>query len=211
MEYDHEAAKKQLLEMHTKISKIAVKSIVWYFNKTMRHALTGLHVDHNGIERVQKMVNGPSRVVFMPVYKSYTDFFIHTYVNNHYQMQVPFTFGNFEDTPRINLIDKWIKNSGYIMMRRGEKQSLQSHYVNQALLKEVIEHNKVTTLFQNADRLRSGKFHTRQSSDLSVKWLLEAYHDLARLKQDFYIVPIMVSYDRLFEASFLARDMVSGE
>ncbi len=38
-------AKKQLDEMNTKVTMMGVKSIIWYFNKTMRHALQGLHVD----------------------------------------------------------------------------------------------------------------------------------------------------------------------
>ena len=33
------AAKKQLNEMHSKVTLFGIKTIVWYFNKTMRHAM----------------------------------------------------------------------------------------------------------------------------------------------------------------------------
>jgi hypothetical protein len=32
------------------------------------------------------------------------------------------------------------------------------NYVNHSLLQEVLEHNVITTLFQNDERIRSGKF-----------------------------------------------------
>lgn len=36
---DFEAAKKQMNEMHTKVTLLGIKSVIWYFNKTMRHAI----------------------------------------------------------------------------------------------------------------------------------------------------------------------------
>jgi hypothetical protein len=39
------AAKMQLDEMNTKITLAGIKSMIWYFNKTMRRAIKGLNVD----------------------------------------------------------------------------------------------------------------------------------------------------------------------
>jgi len=36
---DFGAAKKQLNEMHSKITLIGVKTLIWYFNKVFRHAI----------------------------------------------------------------------------------------------------------------------------------------------------------------------------
>jgi hypothetical protein len=70
----------------------------------------------------------------MPIYKSFADAFIYLYVHHHYKMDMPFMFGNYEDTPRIKLFEKWLTMAGYIYSRRSFNQSLQSRYVNSALL-----------------------------------------------------------------------------
>ena len=87
---------------------------------------------------------------------------------------------------------------------------MQSNYINSALLSQIIEHNKVTTLFQNGDRFRSGKIYHRSGAELSVKWLLDAYINLQKLT-DLTIVPVMISYDRIFEQGNLSQEMITGE
>lgn len=126
-------------------------------------------------------------------------------------METPFTLGNFEDTPRIQVFDKWLKQAGYIFARRSVDQDLQSSYVSSALLREVIENNKVTTVFQNAFRHRSGKQSHQVFPDLAIKWLLDAYVSMPSSANDLTIVPVMVSYDRIFEAQNLAFEMVNGQ
>jgi len=54
----------------------------------------------------------------MPQYKSFADFFILAYTLAVHNIELPFTVGNKEDTPRIPLIDKLLKGSGYIFARR---------------------------------------------------------------------------------------------
>lgn len=56
--------------------------------------------------------------MLLPIYKSFSDFFVLTYVLHHYEIEQPFTFGNLEDKPRITLFDKWMSYSGYIHSRR---------------------------------------------------------------------------------------------
>lgn len=83
----------------------------------------------------------------MPIYKSMADAFIYIYIHNHFNLEAPFIFGNKEDTPPIKLFEKWLKSAGYIYSRRSYNQSVQSRYVNSAMLKEIIENNKLTMVF----------------------------------------------------------------
>lgn len=49
------------------------------------------------------------------------------------------------------------------------------------------------------------------SSSMSVRWLLEAFQFFSKISgKNIVIVPVMISYDRKFEASNLATEMVSG-
>lgn len=134
--------------MHAYISGAGTKALLWYFNKTMRLGVRGLHVDTRGVDLVKSLTGGNNRVVLMPLYKSFGDFFINQYVNHKFGIEGGFTFGNFEDTPRFRGIKNgWLNKSGYIFARRNEDQSLQSHFINSSLLTEIIDNNKVTTLF----------------------------------------------------------------
>lgn len=45
----------------------------------------------------------------MPIYKSFADFFIYAYINNHFNVEMPFVFGNIEDVPNIKFFEKWLK------------------------------------------------------------------------------------------------------
>lgn len=48
------------------------------------------------------------------------------------------------------------------------------------MLKEIIEDNQLTLVFQNSERLRTGKFYRRTTADLSVQWLIDAYREMPR-------------------------------
>ena len=154
-----------------------------------------------------------SRVVFVPLYKSFGDFFIQQFVNYKHGIEPGFTFGSFEDTPKLGGIKSgWMAKSGYIYARRkAAAHSLQSSYINTELLKEIIENNSVTTLFQNKRRFRSGKLHRRQKSDLAIQWLINAAPHFAKLNLNVMIIPVMISYDRLYEQNDIARKMISGK
>jgi len=63
---------------------------------------------------VKSLISNNQRVVLMPLFKSFADFFILSYI--HYTQSLPqgFTFGSYEDTPRIKVFDMWLKSCGYI-------------------------------------------------------------------------------------------------
>ena len=46
---------------------------------------------------------------------------------------------------------------------------------------------------------------------MSVRWLIEAYTALQHTSMNYMIVPVMVSYDRIYEARNLTTEMISGE
>ena len=45
------------------------------------------------------------------------------------------------------IFKRLLRKSGYIFSRRSHKQSVQSRYINSAMLKEIIENNKLTMVF----------------------------------------------------------------
>lgn len=40
------------------------------------------------------------------------------------KVDIPFTYGNLEDTPRLATVDNFIRNAGYILSARKATQSL---------------------------------------------------------------------------------------
>jgi glycerol-3-phosphate O-acyltransferase len=118
-----------------------------------------MHVDVKGLNRIKDMTaNRKTRIVFMPIYKSYGDPLILHYLNFWADIELGFTFGNFEDSPKVGFVDRLLKRIGTILIRRNPKNSLSNvtrrgidpetmNYINQSLFQEVLEHNVVTTLF----------------------------------------------------------------
>lgn len=205
-------AKKQLDMMHSRVTHIGIRTIIWYFNKMMRTAMQGLHVDKESVNKVKELLDTNHKVVLMPIFKSFADPFLYIFIHNHFGLDAPFLFGNDEDTPHIGFMDKWLKTAGYIFSRRSFNQSAQSRYVNSALLKEIVERSKLSLVFQNSERLRTGKFHRRTTADLSVTWLVDAFKSMPEaMSENITLVPVMASYDRIFETGNLTQEMVKGK
>lgn len=161
-------------------------------------------------------------MILVPVYKSYADPVMLHYIHHLQDMELGFTFGNYEDSPKIHLIDRFLKTTGTFLIRRGPQNSLSKktvssinpevmNYVYQSLLEEVVSANPITTLFQNDERIRSGKYSYPLYPDNSIRLLLKAYQRLRKYKYNIHLVPVCMNYDRLFDASYLANEMVSGK
>ena len=120
--------------MTSSVSLTGMRTLMWYFNKRMRKGIQGLWIDEQSVKMVKGLISENHKVILMPLYKSFADFFIHQFVNYTQHIQTSFTFGNFEDTPRIALMDRWLRSCGYIFSRRKNGQSLQSNYINSELL-----------------------------------------------------------------------------
>lgn len=123
------------------------------------------------------MVNASkkTRVIFLPIFKSYTDAIIMHYLTFINDLELGFTFGNDEDIPSSYVIEGILKRIGYILQKRNVSKSNQEiSYVNQALLQDVLMDNPITTVFQNDERSRSGKFSLPNYADNMVNSLLIA-------------------------------------
>lgn len=67
-------------------------------------------------------------------------------------------------------------------------------------------------MFQNDERIKSGKYNQPTVSDISVEWLMQAYHSsLNKDGKNIHLIPVAINYDRLFEIRNLATEIVSGE
>lgn len=47
-------------------------------------------------------------------------------------------------------------------------------------MKEVIEDNPLTVVYQNGARPRTGKLHAIDQSELSIQWILDSYLNMAK-------------------------------
>jgi len=89
---------------------------------------------------------------------------------------------------------------------------LSKNYTNSALLREVIDNNQLTVVFQNGFRFRSGKLRKRMSPDMSIRWILDAFQSFSKVSgKNIVIVPVMINYDKKFESGNIALEMVSGQ
>lgn len=67
-------------------------------------------------------------------------------------------------------------------------------------------------MFQNEERMRSGRFNQPTVSDLSIEWLMQAYvSSLQRDGKNVHLIPVAINYDRLFEIRNLATEIVSDD
>ena len=157
--------------------------------KVVAHLVEGIHVDIKSIDNIKNMIerNRKTRIVYVPTYKSYQDPLIMHYVNYYTDQELGFTFGHYEDSPKIKFVDNFLKRIGTFLIRRSPKNSLSNstirsmldqdvtNYINQALFQEVLENNTITTIYQNDERIRSGKINMPQEADQSIKILLKSF------------------------------------
>lgn len=119
----------------------------------------GVWVDNEGIKKIKGLMqNKKNRIILYPVYKSYTDPLILHYIHFLKDFDLGFTFGNYEDSPKIPFVDNILKKIGTILIRRDPKTSTSRHtmklmdpnmmnYVNSSLFQDVVEKNIMTTIF----------------------------------------------------------------
>ena len=75
----------------------------------------------------------------------------------------------------------------------------------------MIKKNQVTTIFQNGERYRAGKLNRQSYSDLAIRWIIDTYCRLnASNRESLVIVPVNISYDRIYESQNLALEMING-
>lgn len=124
--------------MQCVIEKRYVLPTLFYSSKLFRKLCQGLFVEQSGIETVKKLMNMNERVVLLPQYRSFADLFIMLYTLSKHNIQLPYSVGNKEDTPRVTFIDVLLKRIGYIHARRSRDQSMQESYLTQAVIREIL-------------------------------------------------------------------------
>ena len=79
-----------------------------------------MNVDTKSIEMFKKLTqeNRKTRIVIMPIYKSYIDALIMHYVNYFTDQELGFTFAHYEESHQIKFIDTFFKKIGCLPIRR---------------------------------------------------------------------------------------------
>jgi len=90
-------------------------------NRIARTTSKGMFVQQSGINKIKEYVKRNERVVLIPYFRTYTDFFALLYALWSHQIPIPFTFGNLEDTPRSKIFDTMSTSIGYIRARRSRE------------------------------------------------------------------------------------------
>jgi len=128
-------------------------------SKIFNHAIESLNIDHQGLEKIKELsLDRKTRIIFMPVYKSFADPLLLHFINYQADLELGFTFGNYEDSPKIVSVESMLRRIGCFLIKRKEQHNINVNYVNESLLHDVIEQNQFTTIFQNDERPRNGKF-----------------------------------------------------
>lgn len=72
-------------------------------SKIMHHLIDEFYIDKKALMRVQKLAqtDRKTRIVFMPIYRSYVDGLVLHYINYLFDIEPGFTFGCYEDTPQL--------------------------------------------------------------------------------------------------------------
>ena len=162
----------------------------YIFNKIANHLAETLNVDRMGIERLKNMAKEErkTRIILLPIYKSYADAMIMHFISYLKDIEPSFIFGNYEEIPKVDFILKLSKGVGVCLIRRFPQYHLNNdlsgadidaiNYVNQSLLDEVVQGNKMTTFFQNDKRIRTGKFSLPNQAETSIKMILRTHAKL---------------------------------
>lgn len=157
--YNEKLIKKELERVRAGFFARSTQFTFYIFNKIANHLAENLNVYKPGIEMLKNMSkeDRKSRIILFPIYKSYADALIMHFLLYLQDLELPFTFGNYEEIPKIDFILKLTRQVGVLLIRRFPQNHLINdlsaadvdaiNYVNQSLLDEVVQANRVTTFF----------------------------------------------------------------
>lgn len=106
-QFNRVVIQNELERVRCSLEKRPCQAIFYTLTKVFGHLIDGLHVDMASLDRVKTLVkeNRKARVIFVPIYKSYADPLILHYINYYNDLELGFTFGNYEDSPKIGFIE----------------------------------------------------------------------------------------------------------
>lgn len=67
------------------------------------------------------------------MFKSYADPLVLLYINYFLNMELGFSFGNYEDSPKVHFVDGLLRRMGHFLIKR-HTSNMSVNYVNQALM-----------------------------------------------------------------------------
>ena len=202
--YDEQKISTELNRMRRSISKRAVSYVFYMFHRLANHLCSGVYVDTVGINKIKAlMTDKQTRIVLLPLYRSITDIIVTEYINYLYDIELGFFFACMEDHTDMRLLNELYKFCGVFLPKRERRHDNSINYVNQALFEDVLAANKLTTIYQNTKRLRSGKISQPLRADDSIEWILRAQKNPALQKFNIKIVPVSIYMDRIFDSSLL--------
>lgn len=168
--------RNELTRMRTQISKVAVLSLYHALHKAGNHLSTGIYVDLKALERVKMMSSeSQNRIIFVPLNRSFTDLLMFQYINFMQGVNIGYTIGSLEDTPRMISMLKYIAYTGVLLPQRTKSYDSSVSYVNQMLFQDIVSKNSITTVYQNSFRARSGKLSNPSKHDDAIEWILRSH------------------------------------
>ena len=74
---------------------------LYFMMKFNTHHIEGMYVDTKALKKIHEMTitDRKTKIVFMPVYRSFADLFVLHYINYISDIEFGFTFGYYRDTP----------------------------------------------------------------------------------------------------------------
>jgi glycerol-3-phosphate O-acyltransferase len=100
--------------MNSRINKQTIQFVMYYLNRKFRDIFEGIYVNDPELDSLKQLLTKKDPVILLPVYKSYLDLPILLYTLFNNGIDIPFTIGNIEDTPRITPLEYFIKLTGYL-------------------------------------------------------------------------------------------------
>lgn len=83
----------------------------------------------------------------MPLNRSFTDLLMFQYINYMHGVNIGYTIGSLEDTPRMITMLKYIAYTGVILPQRTKTYDASISYVNQMLFQDIVSKNSITTVY----------------------------------------------------------------
>ena len=118
--YKENMIRNELKRVRCSIEKRHSQGVSWVLSTCMNHLVEGLHVNDAQFKNIKKLIHSDrkAKIIFIPVYKSYLDPIIMHYIHHLQDIELGFTFGNYEDSPKIRFVDGFLKTTGTFLIRR---------------------------------------------------------------------------------------------
>lgn len=100
-------------------------------SKIAFHLIDFMYCDSVGLQKIKNLCQDrKSRVIFLPMFKSFSDILIMHFLNYHNDLELGFTFGNYEDSPKNAFVERLLKRIGCFTIKRKESHNMNLNYVN---------------------------------------------------------------------------------